>query len=124
MQWPLQQLKTLFITGETFLSTGGLTTSFSVTLGSYWHATFTIAMCPYLNPWDVTITNAGGSPLVGFSLSNSYQIFSAEAGPLYLEDDSDIDVLIPTVESYDVYYSVFNIATKGMKVNHSYSQPS
>ena len=81
-------------------------------------------MCPYLNPWDVTIANARGFPLAGFSLSNSYQIFSGEAGPLYLEDDSDIDVLIPTAESYDVYHSVFNIATEGLKVNYSYSPPS
>ena len=70
-------------------------------------------MCPYLNPWDVIITT-GGSPLVGFSVSNSYQIFSAEAGPLYLEDESDMDVLIPTMDSYVIYPSVFNIATEGI----------
>ena len=72
-------------------------------------------MCPYLNPWDVIITNDRDSPLVGLSVSNSYQVFSAQAGPLYLDDASGVNVLIPTMQSHDIYHSVFNITIKGMK---------
>ena len=73
-------------------------------------------MCPNINPQNVSFTNARDDPLVGLSHSNRFQDFSVHAGPLYVDDTSDVNVLIPTMDSYDIYRSVFSISIEGIQL--------
>ena len=71
-------------------------------------------MCPSLNPWDVNITNERGFPLAGLTVTNDYQAFHIQAGPLYLGDVTTTNVHIPNTQSQEVYNSVFSIDIEGI----------
>ena len=107
-------LLSYFAAGVTYFSTSGPSVVF-LGLGSFWNAHLTIAMCPRRNPRDVLLTNSSGSRLVGLSFSNTYQNFYVEAGPLYLEDATNVHVCIPTATSFNSYLSVFSIMIEGKK---------
>lgn len=102
-------------TGETFVSSYE-THDVAVRLGDYWNTVLTIATCADLNPQEILFTNSLSDTLNGYILTNVYQTVSVRAGPLYLEDMSDVDILVPTTLAYMIYPSLYNISIDGMLI--------
>ena len=99
--------------GLTYLSTSEAR-EVSLGLGSYWSTSLTVGLCPpNLNTHDILFTTDSGV-LTGYTISSSYQTVLLTAGPLYLEDMSDVHAQVLTNSGYVTYPSIFTITIEGI----------